>query len=57
MLILEVKGQDSQENKTKRVFLGEWIEAVNGTQGFGEWAYDVSFQPGDLRAKLEQVET
>ena len=36
-LVLEIKGQDSQENQTKREFLDEWIRAVNQHGGFGEW--------------------
>jgi type III restriction enzyme len=48
LLVLEVKGQDSQENKTKREFLGEWVRAVNGQGGFGHWAWDVSRTPTDV---------
>lgn len=48
MLVLEVKGQDSQENQTKREFLDEWVRAVNGHSGFGRWAWDVSRHPKDL---------
>ena len=29
MLVLEVKGQDSHESKTKWEFLTEWVNAVN----------------------------
>jgi len=42
MLVLEVKGQDSQENKTKREFLDEWVNAVNQHGGFGRWTWGVS---------------
>jgi type III restriction enzyme len=48
MLIVEVKGQDSQQDKTKREFLSEWVKAVNQYAGFGEWAWDVSRNPKDL---------
>ncbi len=48
MLVLEVKGQDSQEQQTKREFLAEWVGAVNGHGGFGTWAGDVSRHPSDL---------
>ena len=41
-LILEVKGQDDQQQQTKREFLSEWVRAVNGHGGFGEWTADVS---------------
>jgi type III restriction enzyme len=48
-LVLEVKGQDSPQNQTKRRFLDEWVQAVNQHGGFGNWAADVSFNPADLR--------
>lgn len=47
-LVLEVKGQDTQQNRTKREFLDEWVRAVNQHGGFGAWAWDVSFDPSDL---------
>ncbi len=53
MLVLEVKGQDTQENKTKREFLGEWVSAVNQHGGFGSWACDVSRNPKDTIGILE----
>jgi type III restriction enzyme len=52
MLVLEVKGQDTQEQQTKREFLGEWVRAVNNHGGFGAWAADVSRHPGDVREIL-----
>ena len=53
MLILETKGQDSQENQTKREFLAEWVKAVNSHGGFGVWASDVSRHPADVAEILE----
>ena len=52
-LILEVKGQDSQENKTKREFLDEWVKAVNYNGGFGLWKWAVSKNPADLKKIIE----
>jgi type III restriction enzyme len=52
MLVLEVKGQDTQQNKTKREFLAEWVKAVNQHGGFGTWASDVSMSPADLSGIL-----
>ncbi len=52
MLVLEVKGQDNQEQQTKREFLAEWIRAVNGHGGFGTWVSDVSRHPGDIHEIL-----
>ena len=54
MLILEVKGQDDQQNQTKREFLSEWVRAVNGHGGFGEWTSDVSRHPKDVLDILER---
>jgi len=45
MLVLEIKGQDTQQNRTKRGFLDEWTKAVNSHGGFGHWTWDVSFDP------------
>ena len=47
-LVLEVKGQDTQQNRTKREFLAEWVKAVNAHGGFGKWAWDVSFDAADI---------
>ncbi len=48
MLVVEVKGLDSQQDKTKREFLSEWVKAVNAHGGFGDWSCDVSRNPKDL---------
>jgi hypothetical protein len=45
MLVLGLKGQDNQEQQTKREFLGEWIRAVNRHGGFGAGGADVSRNP------------
>jgi HEPN domain len=49
------KGQDSQENQTKREFLDEWVRAVNEQGGFGRWSWAVSRTPSDLPEILESV--
>ncbi len=53
-LILEVKGQDDQQQQTKREFLSEWVRAVNGHGGFGRWVADVSRHPKDVLEILEK---
>jgi len=53
-LILEVKGQDDQQQQTKREFLSEWVRAVNGHGGFGAWTADVSRHPKDVLEILER---
>lgn len=53
MLVLEVKGQDSEEHRTKREFLAEWVGAVNQQGGFGTWVADVSRHPNDITGILQ----
>ncbi len=47
-LILETKGRDTDQDKTKRSFLDEWCKAVNQHGGFGHWTWAVSFDPNDI---------
>lgn len=54
-LILETKGQDTQQDKTKREFLDEWVKAVNGHGGFGRWRWAVSINPADVPGILEKA--
>ncbi|HYL09323.1 MAG TPA: hypothetical protein VEU31_01175, partial [Candidatus Acidoferrales bacterium] len=54
MLVLEVKGQDTEESKTKRDFLEEWVRAVNQNGGFGRWTREVSYHAKDVGGLLEK---
>jgi type III restriction enzyme len=56
MLVLETKGQDSEQSRTKRRFLDEWTRAANQHGGFGRWSWDVSEDPGDIKDVLERHE-
>ena len=47
-LALEIKGEDTPQNRAKRAALSEWTEAVNGHGGFGVWACDVAFKPAEV---------
>lgn len=40
-LALEIKGEDSEQNRAKRVALDLWVQAVNTRGGFGTWCWDV----------------
>ena len=51
-LVLEIKGVDTPQNQRKRKFLDEWIQAVNRDGRFGEWAWDVVFDPNELDNKV-----
>jgi type III restriction enzyme len=48
LLVLETKGQDTQQDKTKRSFLDEWVKAVNQQGGFANWSWSVSYNPSDI---------
>ncbi len=54
LLVLETKGRDSDQDRTKRRFLDEWVDAVNAHGGFGRWSWDVSTNPGDIQDILER---
>ena len=49
MLVLETKGQDTEQDRVKRQSLDEWVNAVNAHGGFGRWRWDVARQPGDIQ--------
>jgi len=55
-LVLEVKGQDDQQNRTKREFLDEWVRAVNAHGGFGEWVWAVSKNPADIKKIISEAQ-
>jgi len=52
MLVLETKGQDTEQDRTKRQFLEQWVQAVNAYGGFGRWSWDVSKDPADIKDLL-----
>jgi len=54
MLVLETKGRDSEEDRTKRKYLAEWVDAVNAHGGFGRWHWDVALNPGEIHGILER---
>ena len=54
MLVLEIKGRDIQQDKSKRTFLDEWCRAINAQGGFGVWEWYVSFGPEDLNQILSR---
>lgn len=48
-LVLEIKGQDKEQNRAKRAALDMWVKAVNAKGGFGVWAWDVALEPAKIR--------
>jgi len=48
-LVLEIKGIDSDQNRTKRSFLSEWVDAVTEDGRFGIWTSDVAFAQSEVK--------
>ena len=54
MLVLETKGQDTEQDQVKRRYLDEWTQAINAHGGFGRWQWAVAKSPGEIRDILMQ---
>jgi type III restriction enzyme len=52
-LVLETKGQDSEEVQEKRRSLEKWIETVNSLKEYGEWCSAISFNIADVDRIIE----
>ncbi len=52
MLILETKGQETEQDKVKQHYLEEWVQAVNTHGGFGCWRCAVVRGVGEVRDVL-----
>lgn len=48
-LVLEIKGEDSEQNRAKRAALDAWVQAVNVKGGFGVWCWDVAFEAAQVQ--------
>lgn len=57
MLVLETKGQETEQDKVKRRYLDEWAQAVSGHGGFGRWWCAVAKTPGEIHDILMQHES
>lgn len=49
LLVLETKGQTTEQDKVKRRYLEECTQAVNAHGGFGQWCSAVAGSPGEIR--------
>ena len=45
---LVIEGEPVNPKTGKEYTIEEWVEAVNGHGGFGQWASDVCLKPADL---------
>ncbi|MEW6171957.1 MAG: BPTD_3080 family restriction endonuclease [Bacillota bacterium] len=53
-LILETKGQETEQDKRKHESLDDWVKAVNAHSGFGRWRRAVTREPGEIAAVLAE---
>ncbi|MER3486399.1 MAG: type III restriction endonuclease subunit R, partial [Chloroflexota bacterium] len=51
-LIVETKGQETDQDQAKRDYLSEWVKAVNADGRFGRWGWAVTHRPGELHDVL-----
>ena len=51
-LVLEIKGVDDDQNKEKRKYLEQWIDAVNDDGKYGTWVWDVAFVPSKVKGMI-----
>ena len=49
ILILETKGQNTEQDKVKQRYLNEWCQAVNTVGGFGQWRSALASSPAEIR--------
>jgi type III restriction enzyme len=54
-LILEIKGQNTPKDQTKRRYLDEWVKGVNEHGGFGKWTSDMCLNPSDLPTAIQKA--
>ncbi len=47
-LVLEIKGQDTEQNRAKRAALDAWVKGINEKGGFGKWCWDVAFESAQI---------
>ena len=53
-VVLEIKGQESERDISKREHLQDWIAAINTAGEYGTWCNAISYHPGDINQKLAQ---
>jgi len=54
MLVLETKGQETEQDRVKHRYLDEWTNAVSAHGGFGQWKWAVVSAPGQIQDILMQ---
>ena len=53
-LVLEIKGQDSDQNRAKREALADWCDAINKLGEYGKWEFDVAFSTAAVNGIIQK---
>lgn len=53
-LVVELKGESTPQDQTKKRYLDEWVKAVNAHGGFGKWAAGLCLNPSDLPTVIQK---
>ncbi|NLE95984.1 MAG: hypothetical protein GX600_09970, partial [Dehalococcoidia bacterium] len=53
ILIIEIKGQETEQDRQKHAAAGRWVTAVNNAGRWGRWAFDVCKDTALLPEMLE----
>lgn len=56
-MVLEVKGQQEDQENAKHSYMSQWVEAVNEDGRFGCWQFRVSHAPSHLKDILIQADS
>ncbi len=54
MIVVEIKGQETDETRAKHRFLDEWVRAINGCGNFGNWRWTVVTDAGKIDEHLSE---
>ena len=52
MLILEMKGKETEQDAVKREAVCDWVRAVNGVKIFGRWESGVAYSAADVESMI-----
>jgi type III restriction enzyme len=55
MVILEVKGFETEQDRQKEAAARRWVKAINHHGEFGRWAFVLCREPSGLRQHMEQT--
>ncbi|PSR24873.1 MAG: type III restriction endonuclease subunit R [Sulfobacillus thermosulfidooxidans] len=56
MMVLEIKGEETEQDRVKHRFLDEWVRAVNIHGAFGYWKMAIVKNPGEIHDLLGTVD-